>query len=373
MKELFSVLRLAVYVLALPLTITAAASAHQWINASTRGQAAVSEAANVIRLTENGMLRGVVNTYGTNGKITVGNAVVSLMQGNVVVSRVNSGIDGVFSFSNIEPGKYTFVSASKEAISSFGIEVVAADSTEGDSALRAFAAPRNSVVEGFASAAGKDIAPAIETSQVLRATESVDLVGGAFQGKISAFNGTVAGNTVSLVKDDQVVAEVSTGDDGAFNIPNVQAGFYTVVVRGAGGFATVAVQVNEPSAVAPAETVYTSLSVRQEGFSATMSDAPVEYEIVEEIVSVEEIETTPPAVPGYGYGGSGFGGGGPVGGGGLGGGGMGLGGIGELVGLGIGAWVLTEVIDKIDNNDVPQFRPIPNPPAPISGFTWVYQ
>jgi hypothetical protein len=162
------------------------------------------------------------------------------------------------------------------------------------------------------------------------------------------------------VKDDQVVAEVSTGDDGAFNIPNVQAGFYTVVVRGAGGFATVAVQVNEPSAVAPAETVYTSLSVRQEGFSATMSDAPVEYEIVEEIVSVEEIETTPPAVPGYGYGGSGFGGGGPVGGGGLGGGGMGLGGI-------------AEVIDKIDNNDVPQFRPIPNPPAPISGFTWVYQ
>ena len=55
-----------------------------------------------------------------------------------------------------------------------------------------------------------------------------------------------------------------------------------------------------------------------------------------------------------------------------GGGGFNMSGIGELIGLGIGAWVLTEVVDKIDSNDNKQWTPVPNPPAPISGFNWVY-
>ncbi|MDP1562395.1 MAG: hypothetical protein Q8M16_13540 [Pirellulaceae bacterium] len=374
MKELFSVLRLAVYVLALPLTITAAASAHQWINASARGQASAPAAAHVVRLTDSGMLRGVVNTYKTGSKASDSNSVVSLLKGSEVIARANSGIDGAFSFSNVEPGKYTFVSASKSAISSFGIEVVAATATEGDAALRAFAAPRNSLVEGFASAAGKNVAAAIESSEVFRATESIDLVDGIFQGKISAFNGKVAGNTIALVSGNEVVAEATTDAQGMFAFADVQPGFYSVVARGEGGFAAVAVQVNDSAAsVAPAETVYTSLVVRQEGFSATMSDSPVEYEIVEEIVSVEVIEETPAGVPGYGYGsGGGFGGGQFGGSGGMGGGGFNLGGIGELIGLGIGAWVLTKVIDKIDSNDNKQWKPIPNPPPPISGYNWVY-
>lgn len=374
MKELFSVLRLAVYVLALPLTITAAASAHQWINASARGQASAPAAAQVVRLTDSGMLRGVVNTYKTGSKASDSNSVVSLLKGSEVIARANSGIDGAFSFSNVEPGKYTFVSASKFAISSFGIEVVAATATEGDTALRAFAAPRNSIVEGFASAAGKNIAAAIESPEVFRATESIDLVDGIFPGKISAFNGKVAGNTVTLVSGNEVVVEATTDAQGSFSFADVQPGFYTIIARGEGGFAAVAVQVNDPAAaVAPAETVYTSLAVRQEGFSATMSDSPVEYEIVEEIVSVEVIDETPAGVPGYGYGsGGGFGGGQFGGSGSMGGGGFNLGGVGELIGLGIGAWVLTEVIDKIDSNDNRRWTPVPNPPPPISGFNWVY-
>lgn len=378
MKELFSVLRLAVYVLALPLTITAAASAHQWINASARGAVQASEAAHVVRLSESGMLRGVINTYATSGKVSVGNSVVSLLQGNQVIARVNSGVDGAFSFSEIKPGMYTFVSASKDAISSFGFEAVGAESAEGVSALRAFAAPRNSVVEGFAAAAGNNVAGTIaegtiaDGAKVLRATESVDLVDGMFQGSVAAFNGQVVGNTVALISGNEVVAEVMTDSEGAFTFPNVQPGFYSVVARGNGGFAAVAVQISDPTAVAPAETIYTSLVVRQEGFSVTMSDSPVEYEIVEEIVSVEVIEETPAAVgaiPGYGYGSDGgFGGGGGLGGGG----GIGFGGIGELIGLGIGAWVLTEVIGQIDDNDIPRPVPVPNPPPPISGYNWIY-
>ena len=104
-----------------------------------------------------------------------------------------------------------------------------------------------------------------------------------------------------------------------------------------------------------------------------MSDSPVEYEIVEEIVSVEVVEETPVGVPGYGYGSGGGFGGGQFGGSGMGGGGgFNMSGIGELIGLGIGAWVLTEVVDKIDSNDNKQWTPVPNPPAPISGFNWVY-
>jgi len=83
------------------------------------------------------------------------------------------------------------------------------------------------------------------------------------------------------------------------------------------------------------------------------------------------VETPAPieAIPGYGYGaGGGFGGGG-----GMGGGGFSLGGIGDLIGLGIGAWVLTEVIDRIDSNDrIPRPVPVPNPPPPISGYYWIY-
>jgi hypothetical protein len=375
MKELFSVLRLAVYVLALPLTVTAAASAHQWMSGSVRAEAQSATATNVIRLTESGMLRGVVHTYAGSGKVAVGNSVVSLLQGDKVIARVNSGIDGAFSFSNIEPGRYSFVSASREAISSFGIEVVAADAEEGQSALRAFAAPRTSVLEGFASSAGQSAAvSATESSdeiQVLQAVDSVELIGGKLQGKVASFNGTVGGNTVALISGNEVVAEVTTDEAGAFAFTDVAAGFYTLVARGAGGFAAIALQANDGSAVAPAETVYTSLAAFQDEATMTMTDSPVEYEIVEEIVSVETIEETPVAgVPGYGYGSAaGFGGGGDFGaGGGMG----GFGGIGQLIGLGIGAWVLTEIVDQISDDNVPRPVPVPNPPPPISGFTWVY-
>lgn len=377
MKELFSVLRLAVYVLALPLTVTAAASAHQWINASARVEVKASEVSNVIRLTEGGTLRGVVSTYdAARGKVSVGNAVVTLMQGETIVARVNSGVDGAFSFSNVTPGKYTFTSASKGSIAAFGIEAVGADSENGAPVLRAFAAPRNATVDGIAAAAPSNVAPANEMAHVLYTSEVVTATDGAFQGTVAALNGKLEGNSVSLIQGDQLVSEVTTDSEGVFRVEGVSSGFYTLMARGAGGFAAVAIEVTGAEAVAPTETVYTSLRAQEEGVGVTMTDSPVEFEVVEEIVSVEEIEEDPvpllpPQVPGYGYGAPmGFGGG-PMGGGF--GGGFGMSGIGELIGLGIGAWVLTEVIDQVgDDNNIPRPVPVPNPPAPVSGYTWVY-
>jgi hypothetical protein len=375
MKELFSVLRLAVYVLALPLTVTAAASAHQWINASARVVVSASEVANVIRLTEGGTLRGVVSTYdAARGKVSVGNAVVTLMQGETVVARVNSGVDGAFSFSNVDPGKYTFISAATGSIAAFGIEAVGADSETGAPVLRAFAAPRNATVDGIAKAAPSNVGPASEMGQVLYTSEVVTAIDGAFQGTVAALNGNVEGNSISLIQGDKLIAEATTDGEGVFRMDGVSNGFYTLMARGAGGFAAVAVEVTGAESVAPTETVYTSLQEQEESVGVTMTDSPIEFEIVEEIITVEEIEEESMIVPlqsaccgsaaPMGFGGGSMGGGF--------GGGLGMSGVGELIGLGIGAWVLTEVIDQIDGNNIPRPVPVPNPPAPVSGYTWVY-
>jgi len=386
MKEFFSLLRLAVYVLALPLTVTAVASAHQWLSLSAKAEPVSGSVltSHVVRLSDNGMVRGLVNTFNEEGeRVAVGNSVASLVKNGQLAARVNSGFDGAFSFSNVEPGKYTFISAGKDSIATFGVEVVAAGSASGSNMLGVFAAPRNGALEPFVAKANAFVRETEDSAtEVGGSSDRVRLnVDGDFAGKVTAFNGNMGKNMVRLFSRDQVVAESTIAQDGSFKLSGVQPGLYSFVADGTGGFATVAVEVIGNEAFAPTETVYTTVSRKvqeSDSFFVTMVQDPVEYEIVEEVILVEEVIDEPiaavPNLPAQDFGNGGFGGGG----GGFGGGGGGLGGnfggVGNLIGLGIGAWALTEIIDSVDNNNnrIPTPVPVPNPPAPISGYTWVY-
>lgn len=422
MKELFSTLRLALYVLALPLTVTAMASAHQWMNASVKADAEKTEmvATHVVRLTENGMIKGVVNTFGENGeKVAVSNANATLIKNGELVTKVKTGVDGMFSMSNLEPGVYTFVTAGRKGLATFGMEIVDSKSEKGVSTLSVLAAPPsyNSMEKIVKNVATRNVSANEEATAVIGGVQQVRLTAdGSVVGRVSSLNGIIKDNKATLIQNDSEVATVELSESGEFELKNIKPGIYTFAAYGDSGLATVAMEVvaaDFQAAKSNDGPIYTSMNQGYDlgmapiggfghagGFgcggccdSVAISMAPVCETIIseeiiidqgvccpmEEVIVSEEIISSQPlplAGPACAPCAGGFGGSGGFGGGGFGGGGFNLSGIGDLIGLGIGAWLFSEIIDQIDDdNDVPRVpQPIqvPNPPPARSGFTTIF-
>lgn len=379
MKQFLTAVRLALYVVAIPLTITAVASGHQWLGGQADSQKATTEATHVVRLNDAGMIRGVVKSFDDNGeKLAVSHADATLTKDGELVAKVRTGIDGLFSISNVEPGIYTFNSVGPKSVAAFAVEIVDSNSDKpASSVMSVLASKKSDKVSDLIAEAREIVKPSAKPAadaQVVGSAQAVRLsVSGNFEGFVNSLVGNAEGAKVALVSAGEVISEVKTSDAGRFVFENVQPGSYSFLAIGEMGFAATSVE------LMPAAPVYSSTNSplqEEEEFEVTMiQEVPVpaadeEYEIVEETVIVEEMPAPvgpTPAYGGYGYGG-GFGG---AGGGGFG--GFNLSGVGDLIGLGIGAWVLTEVIDQIDDdNNVPTPVPVPNPPAPISGYTYVY-
>lgn len=366
MKQFLSTVRMALYMVAIPLTITAAASAHQWFGAPTP---TAKKLTHVVELSENGMVRGRVSTLAEGGYQATANAMTKLMKDGNVVATSKTGVDGYFSFDGMEPGVYTLTSANSKAFAAFSIEVVAnGSSDQASSTLRVVASQNDDVIRQLLSEAkDKFTGTNSGVSRIAGASNSVHLtVSGNFEGTVNSISDSAS--EVVLVANGQKVKEAKTDSEGHFVLRDVEPGNYSFVAINENGYAVTAVQLIE------AAPVYTSTNAQEEElFEVTVAQElpgdEDEYEVVEETTIIEEVPVAGPPMGGYGYGGGGYG---PYGGGG-GIGGFNLSGVGDLIGLGIGAWVLTEVIDQIDDdNNIPTPVPVPNPPTPISGYTYIY-
>lgn len=393
MKQFLSAMRLALYVVAIPLTISTVASAHQWLGDQPQPEATETVTTHVVRLNDAGMIRGIVKSFDESGQeVAVSNANASLIKDGELVAKVKTGIDGLFSIADVEPGVYSFVASGSKGLATFGMQVVDSESEAGVPVLSVLAAPpKFSALETIIADVNKETAnTTVVSDKVIGGAQQVRLtLSGSLVGNVDALNGNVDNNEVVLIQNDQVIAKTNVVADGEFEIPNVQPGLYTFVAHGEGGLATVAMEVVAADYQANLGNgpVYTSLKGlfhrhRRCCNSVAISMVPAcetvccEEIIVEECAPVqevicEEVVVDPVAAPVGGCcGAGGYGGYGGYGGGGMG--GFNLSGVGDLIGLGIGAWVLTEVIDQIDNNNIPTPVPVPTPPQPASGFTYVY-
>lgn len=406
MKELFKTLRLAFYVFSLPLAITAVVSAQQLVTGNQ--DSLIDEVANVSEteatvetlppvtpvpvtvadrhtfltyVDSEGGLTGRVSAVGSDGSLYGANGVnVSINRRGEKAASAITNEEGIFRFDSVNPGSYTFIASSPEALTAFGMYIASDPENKpaSDEIQISPVAVTNQSLAPVREIMNKDIQPLSLDYLVDPMKETLPVTSGANQVHLTA-DGSLVGRIVPLdwsgsedsrfdmsvtsvyiYQNGQVVGETRADADGNYVIENVAPGFYDLVAFGPYGGGAYCTNVTEapsitsnlvPALMGAVSSTSMISSSRQGGADIVLTEpqgSGPDVIIIEEFVPVQT------------------GGGGPFGGGGAFGGGFGgIGGLGDLVGLGVGLWVLSELIDEIDDDDDIIRQPTVVPPVVI--------
>ena len=144
MKDVWKTFKLGLYVFALPLIATAAASAHQWITnnepvsdisvptsiVSESSVARISAIRNhTVTLNDKGEIQGRIATINPESTEAFGmtNMSVYFVRNGEVVEKTQTNTDGSFVTQSVGEGIYSFIAAGQQGFSTFGVNVVKSD------------------------------------------------------------------------------------------------------------------------------------------------------------------------------------------------------------------------------------------------------
>ena len=397
MSDLFKTLRLALYVVALPLAVTAVVSAESLLTVqdgiisdtdmevSTSTAPAALDAAHgqvnhVLHIDAAGGVSGQIMNRGEAGFYGASGMDVTLNRQGRVVASSTTGSDGVFRFDNVPAGAYSFIATSESNITTFGVYVFEGAGPADNEVQFSVAATdsntsrvRDILNDDVKSVSYKYLPEESEVVVSSVASQVVQNPDGSVNGRITPLlwedagqTFDLTGNRVFLLDNSGEVASANVDADGRYVLPNVPAGVYDFVSFGPHGAAALSVQVMANDSVATDSSVTQFASNAQvetiatPGFDCVLCEPTTGGLVNAETVDV--VVDLPQQMGGCcdnGYGG-GYGGGG--GGGGFGG---GFGDFGGLLGLALGAWVLSEAFDNNNNNAQVVQPPIVLPPVVI--------
>ena len=406
MKELWNTLRLAFYVVALPALATATLAADRFFasdgenqeeiipvkSAATTFVAQSNRSHSFVRDKE-GLLKGVVLRFDPQSGMALGNADahVVFMRDNKSVLTVKTDENGAFSTNQLLPGPYSVVATSADGFATFGAYVVSSSLEPGAAPIVEIATvPAGSQqVHGILSKPRGEVASLSE----MAASMNVDLttlkmdddeyeaptemIGGAnrvqltadgnlqvraypllwIPGKHPEFNNT----TAYLLQNDQVVSQLPVGLTGQALFRSIAPGHYSLVIKGEFGISAQSIEVIPVTSPAAGDTDTQPMAAYQDNPSNEAGVVLAEEAATggQERVIIREYYFTEAAPFAGGFGGPGVGGG--VG---------GFGGLGGLLETALAAWLLTELIDEIDDNNngqtIVQQPVIIEPPPPTS-------
>ncbi len=410
MSDLLKTLRLAVYLLALPIAVTAAVSAHQqYLDGQPLPKIDVVPTSFVSKVTlagtfrnhivavdQDGSVRGRITAVGSDvGVVGLGKTKVMLVRDGNIDHLIDTQIDGSFEMRNVEQGDYSLIASGKLGFAAFGVRVTDEVSEHSTNVIEIATVnpgslPLRRVLES--------VLPMKVLEQVdLSAVEGIDAVGsnrvrltdGKLTGRLNSFVAvSQEGTKVAILNDDKKVAETTVGANGDFTIENLAAGVYELVAVGKSGLAVLTFEAVSADSLtelsngadgyyfaSAATESYNNWLAQEETVMEIATTMPQDNIVVQEQMGYVEGADVAPIVDDYGYAGTEIGcgtavggacggagnfggcGGGMGGGGGFGGfGGAGLGGVARLAILG---WILTELFDEIDFSN-------PNPPSPAN-------
>lgn len=264
MKETWNVLKLGVYVIALPLVATAAASAHQWMT-SNAAIAVVPPPAVVnntsatrinalrnhtVTINEDGEVQGRVASisHKTKNARGISEAAVYFIQEGEVVKKSYTNDDGTFVIKGLEEGIYSFVSAGEFSFATCGVNLVKSDGSVENYLEVAAITPNvkavqeiienelpEEVKQDLRSLASIDVRPANVVG-----TNRVELDGDVLRGQVvSLLTNNVEKTKAHLFKGINKVKEFNISDDGSFEVDGITAGVYDIVAVGPHGLAAV--------------------------------------------------------------------------------------------------------------------------------------
>jgi hypothetical protein len=292
---------------------------------------------------------------------------VSLVQKGKAISRAVTDADGIFRFSNIEAGSYSFIAQSEYSFAAFGIHVLPKDSGSPNSFEACVSAvsatiARELIKENWVPSENQDPKffekDPIAVSRVVSATSRVLLQDGQLVGQVSRLGVPLSeqdltGNVAHIFKAGRSVAAAPVGRDGKFRIASLAPGVYDLAVVGEDGTAVIGFEAVGPKPIASHKAAsaarFVSVQDAANQITVELADAADVEQQPEEVPSVpQDTELTDEEFAPFMGGGfsspagmGGFSGGSGLGGGGGGGAGMGagggLGGLLGIAGLAVGA------------------------------------
>jgi hypothetical protein len=294
------------YVFALPLVATAAASAHQWMTDSNpvqvvdlpiatiaaNGQVINSLRQHTITADQDGIVRGRLISIDqkTFAAVGLGELKVFFARNGKIASEAATTSDGSFEVKGLQPGAYSFIAAGESGFAAYGVDVVAGgEGTEPTMMEVAAVSPKFTAVrEILKNRVPKSVADEIialanandenPTPIKLQGANRVKIVDGELVGNIVPIwgqNQMVGGTYVHIVKNDKQIAVTQVDDNGHFQIPDIAPGVYDFVAAGPAGFAAVGFEaIQEPvAAAADSEVIETAIPESVVEVDAAVMDA----------------------------------------------------------------------------------------------------
>jgi hypothetical protein len=259
MSNFWNITKYGFALIALPLVVTAAASAHQRIaNAapiSLEVTSVVSELSNIgverchtVALNRIGGVDGRVVSFVSNQSDRgLSDLVVRFVKNGKTIRQGKTNSDGVFSINNVPEGVYSFIASGKNSFAAYQISVISDSTSVYSKVIELAAVSRNNSLAKVFESTDLKVGGLVanELGDVVPdGANRVALMDGVLSGKILAAEKSLAlGVSVNIVQDGDLVANVTADASGEYLIPDLTAGIYELVASGTDCVAVVGFQV----------------------------------------------------------------------------------------------------------------------------------
>ena len=259
MKTIQNPFRFGFAALAIPLAITAAVSANQWISDHTPLQVSVDiesldstsskvgvHRLHTIAVDNKGEVEGRVVSIAEQGSEGIAGLTVFFLREGKVVAETTTQEDGTFTIAGLSEGPYSFIATGDNGFAAYGIQVVGELQGSSNVLEAAAVAPDlASVKQILSNNLPTNVVDqlVVNSGKVLpNGANRVMLSEGNLKGSIHSLIGgdaAVRGATIHLLKENQKVKSVVADDSGSFRIGDVDPGVYGFVAVGPSGFAAI--------------------------------------------------------------------------------------------------------------------------------------
>ena len=259
MKELFKVLRLALYVCALPLVATATVSAFQILEDGDVETSALTaqekQSTYIVRRTADGVVTGrVVEIDPLTAKVSgISGLSVQFAKDGELIAKTTTDSKGNFSVGDMDTGTYSFFGINKDAFVAFATRIVEDKEENASHSLFVETTATKGMVQTLTSTIrekqSNEEYKLASLNEEDRA-EFKNLTGGSrvqisddgtLNGRaVSHYrdgNDKLEGTTIQLFQGGKLISETKTDDKGRYSFANVEDGVYDLVAVGRAGFA----------------------------------------------------------------------------------------------------------------------------------------
>ena len=303
--------QLGLMLAALPFVATAAASAHQWMAASspiTAPEAVVAaelpaDRIHNIALNRNGGIEGRVTTLTNTDGEGLSDLKVYFVRNGEIAKEATTDDNGTFRIDDVAEGAYSFVATGKSGFAAYGVNVVAHNGNGKINAMEAAAvSPRFSIVKEILEKnlpqeiATEILEGASNITEEFVSSNRIKLQEGKLVGNVVPLFGEIAsveGTNVHIIKNDEQVATAQTDANGFFSVADLEPGVYDFVAAGPTGIAAVSFQaIDEDGASVDSDEIPVAIEPSAIEPAAAAAALPFQDVVTADIPSSLNVATT---------------------------------------------------------------------------------